>query len=88
MRLFWITFMTVFLAEIGDKTQLAALLLSAKEKRFWPIFLAAALALTLASALGVALGRFLGEILPLEIIRWAAGLLFIALGVLILWGKL
>jgi len=88
MRLFWITFITVFLAELGDKTQLVALMLSAKEKRFWPIFLAAAIALTLASALGVAAGNFLGELLPLKLIRVLSGAAFILMGVLILWGKI
>ena len=87
MRLLWITFITVFLAELGDKTQLALLAFSAKEKRFWPIFIGAVLGLVLASALAVAVGNFLGELLPLNLIRILAGTAFILLGVLILWGK-
>ncbi len=88
MKLFWLTFITVFLAELGDKTQLAALMISAKEKRFWPVFLAASAALVLASALGVAAGNLIGNVLPVKLIRVAAGLLFILLGMLILWGKI
>ncbi len=88
MRVFLTAFLTVFLAELGDKTQLAALGLAAREKRFWPVFLGAALALVLSSALGVAAGRLLGEVLPLKFIRWGAGMLFILLGALMIWGKI
>ena len=87
MRIFLLAFVTVFLAELGDKTQLAALCLSARERRFWPVFLGAALALVLASALGVAAGRLLGEALPVRWIRLFSGAIFLILGVLILWGK-
>ncbi len=88
MKTFLAAFMIVFLAELGDKTQLAALGLAAKEKSFWSVFLGTALALVVASALGVALGRLLGETLPLRVIRFGAGFLFILLGVLMLWGKI
>jgi len=82
-----VIFATVFLAELGDKTQLATLLFAA-ERNTSPlmVFLAAAGALVLSSALAVALGvgaeRYLSA-LPLKLI---AGLGFIAIGLWTLWG--
>jgi len=88
IRAFFTAFLTIFLAELGDKTQLATLALAAREGRFWPVFLGAALALVLATALGAAAGKFLGDLLPLRTIRIISGALFVLLGLLILWGKI
>lgn len=84
---FWTTFLTIFLAELGDKTQLATLLLAAKSSHRWLVFLGAALALITTSALGVLAGKLVGEHLPLNLVRYVSGALFILLGLLILWGK-
>jgi putative Ca2+/H+ antiporter (TMEM165/GDT1 family) len=81
------TFATIFLAEMGDKTQLAAMTMAADTKKPLMVFLASALALVCVSALGVAVGGTLGHYLPLEWIRRAAALGFIAIGVLILLDK-
>ena len=56
------TFTTVFLAELGDKTQLATLLLSAQSGQPWVVFLGAALALISSSLVGVLVGRWLAGI--------------------------
>ena len=88
LKLFGLTFITIFLAELGDKTQLATLLLAAKTSQRLVIFLASASALVLTSALGVLIGKFLGEQLPLQLIRYFSGLLFLVLGILILLGKI
>ena len=88
MQAFLTALITVFLAELGDKTQLATLALAAREGRFWPVFAGAALALVLAAALGAAAGKFLGEALPLRLMRIVSGGLFILLGLLIFWGKI
>ncbi len=88
MKAFWVTLVTVFLAELGDKTQLAALMLAAREKRFLPVFAGAALALVLASAVGVAAGRLLGDLLPVKHLRLLSGTIFILLGIFMLWGKI
>jgi putative Ca2+/H+ antiporter (TMEM165/GDT1 family) len=74
-------FLTVFIAELGDKTQIATLLFASdKEVNSWFVFLAAAAALVASTALAVALGslgsRYL-EMLPLKLI---AGCGFIAIG--------
>ena len=86
-RVFMTTFATIFLAEMGDKTQLAAMTMSAETKRPLTVFLSASLALVCVSALGVAVGGALGHYLPLEWIRRVAALGFIAIGVLILLDK-
>jgi Ca2+/H+ antiporter, TMEM165/GDT1 family len=86
-RVFTTTFVTIFLAEMGDKTQLAAMTMAAETKRPLTVFLSSALALVCVSALGVAVGGALGHYLPLEWIRRVAALGFIAIGVLILLDK-
>jgi putative Ca2+/H+ antiporter (TMEM165/GDT1 family) len=86
-RVFTTTFATIFLAEMGDKTQLAAMTMAAETKRPLTVFVSAALALACVTALGVAVGGALGHYLPLEWIRRVAALGFIAIGVLILLDK-
>jgi putative Ca2+/H+ antiporter (TMEM165/GDT1 family) len=86
-RVFMTTFATIFLAEMGDKTQLAAMTMAAETKRPMTVFLSSALALVCVSALGVAVGGALGHYLPLEWIRRVAALGFIVIGVLILLDK-
>ena len=83
-HVFMTTFATIFLAEMGDKTQLAAMTMAAETKKPLTVFVSAALALACVSALGVAVGGALGHYLPLEWIRRVAALGFIAIGVLIL----
>ena len=87
MKFFWATFLAVFLAELGDKTQLATLVLASKSQNRLLVFLGAASALVLASALGVLAGKLVGEHLPLRYIRLVGGGLFIILGLAMLWGK-
>jgi putative Ca2+/H+ antiporter (TMEM165/GDT1 family) len=74
------TFTTVFLAEMGDKTQIATLLLSAQSGQTWLVFLGAALALIASSLVGVLVGRALANILPPDRLQKMAGTLMVALG--------
>jgi putative Ca2+/H+ antiporter (TMEM165/GDT1 family) len=76
---FLTTFTTVFLAELGDKTQLAALLLSAQSGRPLLVFLGASLALISSSLVGVLLGRWLARVMPTHQLERLAGLLMVAL---------
>ena len=80
-------FVTVFLAELGDKTQLATLLFATdKQQSPWLVFLAASAALVVATGIAVLLGSFATryiEGLPLKLI---AGIGFLAIGVWTLWG--
>lgn len=71
---------TVFLAELGDKTQLAALLLSAQSGEPLVVFLGASLALICSSLVGVVLGRWLARLLPAELLERLAGILMVVLG--------
>lgn len=80
------TFSMIALAEMGDKTQLSAVTLSAKYDSPYLVFLGAILALALISLLGVLLGKKLCEIVPLSKIRLGAGALFILFGILFLAG--
>jgi Ca2+/H+ antiporter, TMEM165/GDT1 family len=87
LRLFLSTFALIFIAELGDKTQLAALALTGKAQPSyapWVIFAASALALTCTSAIAVGAGAFLARTVPPNIIRWISGLLFVGAGAWIL----
>jgi putative Ca2+/H+ antiporter (TMEM165/GDT1 family) len=79
---FLIAFVTVFLAELGDKTQLATLALAAGGHARWLVFLGAALALIVSSAVAVLVGSALGQVVPALWLRRGAGALMIGLGVL------
>jgi putative Ca2+/H+ antiporter (TMEM165/GDT1 family) len=86
-RVLLTTFGIIFLAEMGDKTQLAAMTMSAQTKKPWAVFIGSSLALAAVSALGVIVGGVLGEYLPLEWVKRIAAVAFIVIGVLMLAGK-
>lgn len=86
-RVFLTTFGVIFLAEMGDKTQLAAMSMAAQSEKPWAVFIGAALALTAVSAIGVLVGGVPGNYLPLIWIKRVAAVAFIVIGVLILAGK-
>lgn len=86
-RVLLTTFGVIFLAEMGDKTQLAAMTMAAQTKRPWTVFIASALALTAVSAIGVVVGSVVGEYVPLIWVKRVAAISFIVIGVLILLGK-
>ncbi len=81
LAVFLTTFSTVFIAEIGDKTQIATLLLSAQSGKPGLVFLGAAIALICSSLVGVLVGRTLASILPPERFEKLAGVLMVGLGV-------
>lgn len=82
MRELFVIFSTVFLAELGDKTQLATLLFASDEKNSaWPVFFAAAGALVLSTAIAVLLGTMAERYLTMIPLKLIAGLGFIAIGV-------
>lgn len=86
-RVLLTTFGVIFLAEMGDKTQLAAMTMAAETKKPLSVFVGAAVALACVSALGVVVGAAVGHYLPLEWIKRAAAVGFIVIGVLILLDK-
>ena len=79
---FLTAFVTVLLAELGDKTQLATLALAAGGHARWLVFLGAALALIVSSAVAVLVGSALGQVVPAVLLRRGAGVLMIGLGLL------
>lgn len=83
-KLFAATFVGVFLAEIGDKTQLATLAFSGESRRPWTVFLAASLALVAATAIGAMAGGLLAKSVPPTWTRRGAAVLFVAIGAWIL----
>ncbi len=86
LKLFWSTFALIFLAEMGDKTQLATLSLAAGAKSRWVVFAGAASGLVLTSLLAVLGGDVVSRWIPAVWIRRGAGVLFLILGVLYLLG--
>ena len=81
---FFSTFFLVFVAELGDKTQLAVITQTCKYRRGLPVFLGGSLALTGVTALGVGGGQALSSLVPAILIRAVAVALFLIMGVL-LW---
>ena len=75
------SFSTIFLAELGDKTQLATLILSAQSGRPLIIFIGAALALITTSLLGVLIGRWIANNLPRQRFTLVSGIIMLSLGI-------
>ena len=85
-RVFFTVFMTVFLAEIGDKTQLATMLFSAEQPASkWIVFAGSASALVLAAGIGVLVGGQIDRFVKPQTLKLIAGIGFIAIG---LWTML
>ena len=82
LKAFLSVFATVFLAEIGDKTQLATMLFAAEAKTSrWVIFAGSALALVLAAAIGVLVGAQIERFVSPKTLKIVAGAGFIAIGI-------
>lgn len=87
-KIFSTAFITLFLAELGDKTQLAVITMSANTNSKLSVFIGASLALIAVTALGVLLGGVLTQFVPTEWLQRIVAVAFIAIGVLMLLGKL
>ncbi|MFQ5600834.1 MAG: TMEM165/GDT1 family protein [Candidatus Krumholzibacteriia bacterium] len=82
LKIFATVFGTVFVAELGDKTQLATLLYASDARNpKLTVFAASASALVFSSALGVLAGSFVAQYANPKLLSWIAGLGFIAVGV-------
>lgn len=85
-KIFGVVFVSVFIAEMGDKTQLATMLFASdKEVSKWMIFLGASLALVAASGIGVLVGSTLSNYVNEKYLHYAAGVGFVIIGLWILW---
>ena len=79
-------FTSVFIAELGDKTQLATMLFASdKDTSKLTVFLGASLALVVTSGLGVIAGSVLSQYVGEKFLHYLAGIGFIAIGVWTLW---
>lgn len=86
LKLLFTVFATVFLAELGDKTQLATLLFAAdKDVAKMTVFLGASLALVLTSALGVAAGGWISGFIEPRYLSYLAGAGFVIIGLWTIW---
>ncbi|KAB2836118.1 MAG: TMEM165/GDT1 family protein [Candidatus Brocadia sp.] len=82
------TFITIFLAELGDKTQLASILMTSKTNKPVLVFLGTMLAFAVVTVIGVAVGTIITKFLPINFIKIGAAIAFIIIGILILFGKI
>ena len=81
LKVFFTVFVAVFIAELGDKTQLATMLFAAdKEVSKWTVFLGASAALVVATAIGVIAGALLSEYINKKYLNYLAGAGFILIG--------
>lgn len=86
LKLLLTVFATVFIAELGDKTQLATLLFAAdQEVSKMTVFIGASLALVLTSALGVLAGGLVADFIQPRYLSYVAGAGFILIGIWTLW---
>ena len=86
IKLLATVFGTIFLAELGDKTQLATLLFAAREgSSLGTVFIAASAALVAATAIGVAAGAIVSNYIDPRYLSYVAGSGFILVGVWTLW---
>ena len=86
LKVFLTVFVTVFIAELGDKTQLATMLFAAdKDVNKWLVFAAASLALVISAAIGVLAGGLVSNVVSERVLSLIAGCGFIAIGVYVLY---
>lgn len=83
-----LTFIAIFLAEIGDKTQLAAISLVVRYRQPVMVFVGTVAALAAVTLIGVLFGEAAVKIIPVAYLRRLAASLFIGVGLLIFAGKL
>jgi len=87
-KIFGTAFMTLLLAELGDKTQLAVITMTASTESKISVFIGASLALVVVTALGVLIGGVLSAWIPTEWLQRIVAIAFIVIGILMLIGKL
>ena len=81
------TFGLLFLAELGDKTQLSTILMTAKTGKPLYVFLGAATALVVVTLLGVVFGVAVTKIIPPYYLQKGAAVLFVLIGLLMFFGR-
>lgn len=87
MQDFWVSFLTVAAAELGDKTQLALILLAARYPSRLKLLLGALLGFAVVDSPAVIAGQFAARWIPVSAVQFLSAMLFIAFGVLLLFLK-
>ncbi|HHY90196.1 MAG TPA: TMEM165/GDT1 family protein [Clostridiales bacterium] len=82
------TFFLVFIAELGDKTQIQTMLLATQLKSLPGVFIGAAFALVLSALLGVLVGSYITRWISPSYLQFGAGISFIIIGILTIFGKI
>jgi len=85
LKIFIATFTTIFIAELGDKTQFAAFAAATQTKSIFSVLLGTVLALSIAGTIGVLAGSFLGSFIDPTKMKFFSGGAFILMGVWVLW---
>ncbi|MEO5356168.1 MAG: TMEM165/GDT1 family protein [Nitrospirae bacterium YQR-1] len=80
MSPFWTVTVAFFLAEMGDKTQLAAVTLAAKYNAMIAVWLGTTVGMMIADAFGIVVGVVMGKNIPERIVKWIAAVIFILYG--------
>ncbi|HTM46336.1 MAG TPA: TMEM165/GDT1 family protein [Polyangiaceae bacterium] len=86
-RLIFTTFGAVFLAELGDKTQLATLAFASGGNSRWAVFVGSATALIATSAIAVLGGEAIARTVSPMALKRASGVAFVAIGLWVLWSS-
>lgn len=85
LKVFFSTFFTIFLAELGDKTQVTTLLMAAESHSPWIVFVGAGTALVTTSLIGVWLGCWLAKRVSAKTLETAAGILLLLISTQLFW---
>lgn len=85
IQVFLSTFLTIFLAELGDKTQVTTLLMAAESHQPWVVFVGAGTALVATSLIGVWLGCWLAKRVSAQTLEKAAGVLLLLIAAQLCW---
>jgi Ca2+/H+ antiporter, TMEM165/GDT1 family len=80
---FWTVAVAFFIAEMGDKTQLATISLAVRYNAIWSVWMGTTAGMMVADAIGIGVGIVMGKRIPERAVKWGAALIFIAFGV---WG--
>ena len=81
LTLLFTTFVTVFLAEMGDKTQLTTITLSSTTNKPLAVFLGSSIALILATLLGALAGGSIANLIPAFLLKMLSGIVFLIIGI-------
>ncbi|HEY6000763.1 MAG TPA: TMEM165/GDT1 family protein [bacterium] len=85
---FWTVAVAFFIAEMGDKTQLATISLAVKYNAIWSVWMGTTAGMMVADAIGIGVGIVMGKRIPERAVKWGAAAIFVAFGIWGLWENL